>query len=205
MIAGRLADTQGRLRTAIVGAAAAAIVMLATLGEASALIRISYADKKIRITYTNSTAPVPKRLGFNAASAAVLITDDRGGKIGDYLNAYASVRETGRRVVINGPCYSACTLVLGVVPRERICATSSAQLGFHAAAKRDLSGRQVSSAEGTQLVWDTYPVDVRHWITQRGGLSAQMVFLKGRELESVVRPCHSPVSRARNRSDIGEM
>lgn len=148
---------------------------------------------------------MPKRLGFNAASAAVLISDDRGGKIGDYLNAYASVRDSGRRVIINGPCYSACTLILGVVPRERICATSSAQLGFHAAAKKDLLGRQVSSPEGTQLVWDAYPGDVRHWITHHGGLSAEMVFLKGRELESMVRSCHSPVSRAKNRSDIGEM
>lgn len=115
---------------------------------------------------------MPKRLGFNAASAAVLISDDRGGKIGS---------------------------------RERICATSSAQLGFHAAAKKDLLGRQVSSPEGTQLVWDAYPGDVRHWITHHGGLSAEMVFLKGRELESMVRSCHSPVSRAKNRSDIGEM
>jgi hypothetical protein len=115
------------------------------------------------------------------------------------------VRESGRRVIINGPCYSACTLVLGVVPRERICARSSAQLGFHAAAKKDLFGRQVSSPEGTQLVWDTYPADVRGWLTHCGGLSAQLIFLKGRELESMVRPCDSPVSRARNRSDIGEM
>jgi hypothetical protein len=195
MIAGGLANTERDLRKVISSAAAAAIVMLGTLSEASALIRISYADKKIRITYTNSTAPVPKRLGFNAASATVLITDDRGGKIGDYLNAFASVRDSGRRAVINGPCYSACTLILGVVPRDRICATSSAQLGFHAAAKKDLFGRQVSSPEGTQLVWDTYPVDVRRWITNRGGLSAQMIFLKGRELESMVRPCHSPMSR----------
>jgi hypothetical protein len=195
MIAGSLANTERDLRKVISSAAAAAIVMLGTLSEASALIRISYADKKIRITYTNSTAPVPKRLGFNAASATVLITDDRGGKIGDYLNAFASVRDSGHRAIINGPCYSACTLILGVVPRDRICATSSAQLGFHAAAKKDLFGRQVSSPEGTQLVWDTYPVDVRRWITHRGGLSAQMIFLKGRELESMVRPCHSPMSR----------
>jgi hypothetical protein len=105
------------------------------------------------------------------------------------------VREFGQRVIINGPCYSACTLILGVVPRDRICATSSAQLGFHTAEKKDLFGRQVSSPEGTQLVWDTYPEDVRRWITHRGGLSVKMIFLRGRELGSIVRPCHSPLSR----------
>src|SRR5262249_1090323 len=91
MRGGSLANTERDLSKIVFSDAAVGIVMLGTLSEASALIRISYADKKIRITYTNSTAPVPKRLGFNAASVAVLVSDDRGGKIGDYLNAFASV------------------------------------------------------------------------------------------------------------------
>ena len=35
--------------------------------------------------------------------------------------------------MIDGACLSACTLVLGIVPRERICVTQRAMLGFHAA------------------------------------------------------------------------
>src|SRR2546430_12063950 len=38
-----------------------------------------------------------------------------------------------RSVVIAGTCVSACTMVLGLVPTDRICATSNAVLGFHAA------------------------------------------------------------------------
>jgi hypothetical protein len=119
-----------RLAKVTFTAAAAAIVILAALSDASATIRITYTHKRIRITSTASTVPAPKRLGFPAASATVRITDDRGGKIEDYLTAFASVRDSSQRVIINGPCYSACTLMLGVVPRDRIRATSSAQLGF---------------------------------------------------------------------------
>ena len=34
-------------------------------------------------------------------------------------------------------CASACTIVLGAVPRDRICLTPNASLGFHAAYDRD--------------------------------------------------------------------
>jgi hypothetical protein len=186
-----------RLAKVTFTAAAAAIVILAALSDASATIRITYTHKRIRITSTASTVPAPKRLGFPAASATVRITDDRGGKIEDYLTAFASVRDSSQRVIINGPCYSACTLMLGVVPRDRIRATSSAQLGFHTAAKKDLFGRQVHSPEGTQVVWNTYPEDVRRWITHRGGLSAKMMFLSGRQLESIVQPCQSSAKKDR--------
>ena len=46
---------------------------------------------------------------------------------------FTAVRESGERVIIDGPCLSACTLVLGVVPKDRICVTPRAVFGFHAA------------------------------------------------------------------------
>ena len=36
------------------------------------------------------------------------------------------LRKSGQRVVIDGTCASACTLVLGVIPHDRICVTSRA-------------------------------------------------------------------------------
>src|SRR5262249_34348411 len=69
----------------------------------------------------------------NSASATVRITDDYGGVIGDYLDRFKSVRDSGERVIIDGLCLSACTLVLGIVPQDHICVTSRARLGFHAA------------------------------------------------------------------------
>ena len=122
----------------------------------------------------------------------MLISEDRGGQIGHYLQTFASVRSSGERVVIDGNCLSACTLVLGLVPRERICATSRARLGFHAAWMPDESGRAVTSPMGTQALWNIYPVHVRHWINRHGGLSRKMLFMQGRELAGVVQACGTP-------------
>jgi len=72
-------------------------------------------------------------LTVSSASATMRISEDRGGQIGRYLEAYAAVRSSGENVVVDGNCLSACTLLLGVVPRERICATQNARFGFHAA------------------------------------------------------------------------
>ena len=48
-------------------------------------------------------------------------------------------------------------MVLGVIPRERICVTSRARLGFHAAWHPDNNGRPVTSRVATRLLMDIYP------------------------------------------------
>lgn len=123
------------------------------------------------------------------ANAAVRISNDNGGQIGPYLDAYVSLRNSGQRVIIDGPCLSACTLVLGIVPRERICVTQRAQLGFHAAWNPGSDGRPVLSRAGTKALWELYPGDIRAWLKKRGGLKPKMVFLAGRELTSMYREC----------------
>jgi hypothetical protein len=123
------------------------------------------------------------------ASATQRITDDPGGQLGPYLQHLAAVRSSGEQVVIDGPCLSACTMVLGVIPRNRICVTPRAQLGFHAAWRPDENGAQVTSRDGTQLLMSKYPQQVRNWIAHRGGLSRQMMYLSGRELASMYPSC----------------
>ena len=129
--------------------------------------------------------------GVVPASATMLISEDRGGQIGQYLHTFSTLRSSGERVIIDGNCLSACTLVLGIIPRERICATSRARLGFHAAWLPDASGRPVPSVMGTQALWNFYPPHVRSWITRHGGLSRKMIFLQGRELASMLPICVS--------------
>lgn len=68
-----------------------------------------------------------------AAAPAERILDDSGGRIGSYLNRYEALRKSGQRVVIDGTCASACTLLLGLIPHDRICVTPRAVLAFHAA------------------------------------------------------------------------
>ena len=106
------------------------------------------------------------------------ISEDRGGQIGHYLQTFASLRSSGENVVVDGNCLSACTLVLGLVPREKICATQHARFGFHAAWMPDNDGRPVTSPLGTQALWDIYPPSVRRWISSHGGLSRKMIFLR---------------------------
>jgi len=128
-------------------------------------------------------------LTVTSASATMRIAEDRGGQIGQYLQAFASVRSSGETVVIDGNCLSACTLVLGLVPRERICATERARLGFHAAWMPDRDGRPVTSPLGTQALWSIYPASVRRWINQHGGLSRKMIFMQGHEINGIVASC----------------
>ena len=80
---------------------------------------------------------------FGAEAQAMRISNDKGGQIGPYLDAYVNIRNSGDRVIIDGPCLSACTIVLGIMPRERICVTKRAQLGFHAAWNPGTDGRPV--------------------------------------------------------------
>ena len=100
------------------------------------------------------------------------------------------MRSSGERVVIDGACLSACTMVLGVIPRDRICVTPRARLGFHAAWHPDDSGRPIVSRGGTQLLMEVYPAAVRRWIARRGGLNQRMMYLSGRELASMYPVCH---------------
>src|SRR5438874_1345875 len=129
-----------------------------------------------------SLAPAP-------AGAAVRIVRDPGGQIGPYLESLVALRSSGERVIIDGPCLSACTLVLGVIPRERICVTRRARLGFHAAWHPGENGRPAPSRGGTQLLMDIYPQHVRQWIARRGGLTQDMKYLTGRELASMYSTC----------------
>ena len=128
-------------------------------------------------------------LSVSSASAAVRITGDNGGQIGPYLEQLMAIRESGQQVIIDGPCLSACTLVLGVIPRERICVTRRARLGFHAAWHHGENGRPATNRGGTQLLMAVYPANVKSWIAKRGGLTREMKYLSGSELASMYRTC----------------
>ena len=128
-------------------------------------------------------------LTMSNASATVRIVSDAGGQIGPYLENLAALRSSGERVVIDGPCLSACTMVLGVIPRDRICVTRRARLGFHAAWHPGNNGRPVTSRGGTRLLMDIYPQNVRRWIARKGGLTPRMMYLYGRELASMYPTC----------------
>jgi hypothetical protein len=62
-------------------------------------------------------------VGFNPALGEVRIEGSTGGEVSHYLELFAVLRRSGERIVIDGPCYSACTLVLSTIPHNRVCVT----------------------------------------------------------------------------------
>jgi hypothetical protein len=135
-----------------------------------------------------------------ASHAVVRIADDRGGRIGTYVDRYQGMRTAGEEVIIDGLCASACTIVLGAIPHNKICVTSHATLGFHAAWDFGANGRAITNPEATQMLYSMYPSQVRHWIAQRGGLTPRMIFLRGRELQAMYRPCYLDAQASANRA-----
>jgi hypothetical protein len=123
------------------------------------------------------------------AAAAVRIKDDHGGNIGIYWSRYTALRDSGERVIIDGTCSSACTLVLGIVPHERICVTQNALLGFHAPWRPGFLGLKVINEPATRTLLSFYPNPIRRWIARNGGLGTEMKYLSGRELFAMYREC----------------
>ena len=109
----------------------------------------------------------------NSAFADLRITRDYGGYLEDYKAKYAKLRDKNERVVIDGICNSACTIVFGIVPLSRICVTPRAKLGFHLAYfdQRWTAGLKVTSVSGSAELMGFYPAALKDWLTLNGGLA----------------------------------
>ena len=120
------------------------------------------------------------------AHAEIRILSSPGGQIGPFLDLFEGIRQNGERVVIDGPCLSACTLVLSAVPNDRICVTQRAVLGFHGARSVDRRGRFFAEPEASAAVLEAYPAPVRDWIRRPGGLTSQLLLLHGHKLDHII-------------------
>src|SRR5712672_1496153 len=77
------------------------------------------------------TLPLLLLLSLLAAAPAradLHIIRDHGGYVDEYKTKYQRIRDRHERVIIDGICNSACTLVLGIVPMNKICVTPRASL-----------------------------------------------------------------------------
>jgi hypothetical protein len=128
-------------------------------------------------------------VGPDKAAAVVRIADDNGGNIGEYWSRFTAIRDAGDQVVIDGTCSSACTMVLGIVPYDRICVTPNAVFGFHAAWRSGFLGFEVINDPATRTLLSFYSIPLRQWIARNGGLGLQMIYLSGPELFAMYRQC----------------
>ena len=131
-------------------------------------------------------------LAATPAHAVLHITRDHGGYVEEYKAKYKHIRDTGERVIIDGICNSACTLVFGIVPMNKICVTPRASLGFHTA----YLDRSYTFGIKLTSYWDTadmlayYPEKVKKWLDRRGGLTPDIKTMKsGPELWAIIHPC----------------
>jgi hypothetical protein len=128
----------------------------------------------------------------------VLIKNDGGGDILPYVAKYLYLQLRGERVVIDGECFSACTLALGLLAKDQRCFTTRTRLGFHAAWE-DFGSTRVSNPLGTAILWLVYPYEIRDWINRHGGLTSRVIYLGGKELAAMYPPCRSPVRSLKSR------
>jgi hypothetical protein len=131
-------------------------------------------------------------LAATPARADLHITRDHGGYVTEYKAKYERIRDRKERVIIDGICNSACTMVFGIVPLNKVCVTPRASLGFHQAYydKAFTFGIKVTSYEGTSDLMAYYPQPVKEWISRNGGLTTTMKKIKnGADLWKIVDPC----------------
>jgi hypothetical protein len=108
------------------------------------------------------------------------ITFDEGGLIQQRVRWLAAAQGP---IVIDGVCFSACTLVLS---RQDVCVTPRAILGFHEAFHKTTG---LPAPEATAGMYAMYPAAVRAWIDRHGGLTRRPLLVAGDELRALVRPC----------------
>jgi hypothetical protein len=119
-------------------------------------------------------------LAASAARAETIdIYDDHGGLLRAYKAEWAQIAPRQPNVRIVGPCISACTVLLGYVPRKNICVTPRASLGFHLATMQF----------ATQELWQAYPPDIRAWISRNGGLTYRLMWLQAPYIYRYFRKC----------------
>jgi hypothetical protein len=128
-------------------------------------------------------------ISSSSAHATMRLANDPGGLIAAYQHRFDRAREAGEHVIIDGSCLSACTLAIGLVPKENVCATAKAVLGFHAAWQPTRYGGRAVSVPATQHMMNIYPPELQGWINSHGGLTPHMIFLKGTELSEIVPAC----------------
>lgn len=111
-----------------------------------------------------------------------------GGEVGSFKAAAREVQRSGRRVVIDGPCLSACAIFADVA-RDRVCVTSKARFGFHKGYVLD----QPTAGGRFQLVKRFTPShsrDITGWVKRNGGFPSHGFNVMGaRAAKQIWHPC----------------
>jgi hypothetical protein len=102
-----------------------------------------------------------------ARAETIDVFDNHGGRVAEYNARWAGLAARGVSVRIVGPCQSACMVLLGHIPGERICVMPQARFGFHLA----------NLPQMTATLWNAYAGDIKAWINARDGLKKDFIWM----------------------------
>lgn len=115
-----------------------------------------------------------------ASAETIEVSNDLGGFVTLYQARWEKLASQNVDVRVSGRCTSACTILLGYIPRQHICVTPTGSFGFHSATMQF----------ATDILWKVYPEDIRAWITQHGGLTFfHIMWLQAPETYHFFRKC----------------
>ena len=109
----------------------------------------------------------------------ITVSDHHGGSVAAYDARWAALAARGVDVQIVGPCQSACTVLLGHIPRENICVTPRASFGFH----------QAKFPASTATLWAAYSSDIKAWINAHGGLQRSFIWMRAPDIYRFFKKC----------------
>jgi hypothetical protein len=121
---------------------------------------------KLALPYQPVPLSIEWRPWQQVTATKVVLGWEPGGNIADHFRRFLNIRAHGLDVEIQQECYSACTLVTNIFPKDKLCFGPRASLNFHKA----------SDGNGSVSMWDTermfslYPADIQAWIDARGGI-----------------------------------
>ena len=114
-----------------------------------------------------------------ARAETITVSDNHGGPVAEYNARWAGLAARGVDVRVVGPCQSACTVLLGHIPADRICVTPQASFGFHLA----------HLPQATATLWNGYSSGIKGWIDAHGGLTHNFIWMRAPDTYKFFHKC----------------
>lgn len=134
-----------------------------------------------------SGRPMSPSLNGIGTGSPLVIEASTGGSVEYFILKGMQLLADGTPIIVDGPCESACTLLIDVA-RKNVCLTTNAILMYHRAALRDTDGKIVS----------TFPLNyeapgLNDYLKSRGGLpepdAANLLMVPFEQAKQFYKPC----------------
>ena len=95
----------------------------------------------------------------------IVIHGGMGGLISEHQYRFLALKQQNATVEMRGGCWSACTLITGYIPKDRLCFAAGSFLAFHAAQTAD----HRLSMNDTWMMYFAVPTQIQNWLDANGG------------------------------------